>query len=114
MTGAIELSDSEGSVLDPIVSIRCKVTIDPGETAKVNFVTGIAETKASAMELIDKYHDIRMADRVYEPGLDSQPDDLTAAEHHRGGYPAISATCQRYSLSQSNLASQFESSFEKS
>ena len=66
MTGAIELSDSEGSVLDPIVSIRCKVTIDPGETAKVNFITGIAETKASAMALIDKYNDTRMADSVYE------------------------------------------------
>ena len=65
MTGAIELSDSEGDVLDPIVSIRCKVTIDPGETARVNFVTGIAETRAAAMELIDKYHDVGMADRVH-------------------------------------------------
>jgi cyclic beta-1,2-glucan synthetase len=60
-----KLSGSEGSVLDPIVSIRCKITIDPGETVRVNFVTGIAETKASAMELIDKYHDVRMAERVY-------------------------------------------------
>ena len=41
MTGSSKLSNSEGSVLDPIVSIRCKVTIDPGETAMVNFVTGI-------------------------------------------------------------------------
>ena len=65
MTGVIELSDSEGDVLDPIVSIRCKVTIDPGETARVNFITGIAETRAAAMELIDKYHDVRMADRVH-------------------------------------------------
>ncbi len=65
MTGAIELSDSEGSVLDPIVSIRCIVTIDPGETARVNFITGIAETQGSAMELIDKYHDTKLADRVH-------------------------------------------------
>ena len=65
MTDARALSDSEGSVLDPIVSIRCTVTINPRGTARVNFVTGIAETKASAMELIDKYHDVRMADRVY-------------------------------------------------
>ena len=65
MTGAMELSDSEGSVLDPIVSIRCIVTIDPGETARVNFITGMAETRDSAMELIDKYHDTRLADRVH-------------------------------------------------
>jgi len=65
LTESPELSDSEGSVLDPIVAIRCKVTIDSGETARVNFITGIAETRASAMELIDKYHDVRMADRVH-------------------------------------------------
>jgi cyclic beta-1,2-glucan synthetase len=65
LMGSSELSDSEGSVLDPIVAIRCNATVDPGETAKVNFITGIAETRAAAMELIDKYHDARMADRVY-------------------------------------------------
>ena len=64
LMGSSELSDSEGSVLDPIVAIRCVVTIYPGETARVNFITGIAETRAAALELIDKYHDVRMADRV--------------------------------------------------
>ncbi|MDP0995312.1 hypothetical protein, partial [Klebsiella pneumoniae] len=57
LTGPSELSDSEGPVLDPIVAIRCNFTIDPGELARVNFITGIAETRADAMELIDKYHD---------------------------------------------------------
>lgn len=65
MTGVEELSDSEGSVLDPIVSIRCIVTIDPGETSRVNFITGMAETRAGAIELIDKYRDMRMAERVH-------------------------------------------------
>lgn len=65
MTGVEELSDSEGSVLDPIVSIRCIVTIDPGETSQVNFITGMAETRAGAIELIDKYRDMRMAERVH-------------------------------------------------
>ena len=64
LTVSSALSDSEGSVLDPIVAIRCNVTINPGETARVNFITGIAETRAAAVELIDKYHDVRMAERV--------------------------------------------------
>jgi cyclic beta-1,2-glucan synthetase len=64
LTVSSALSDSEGSVLDPIVAIRCNVTINPGETARVNFITGIAETRAAAMDLIDKYHDVRMAERV--------------------------------------------------
>jgi len=65
MTGAIGLSNSDGFVLDPIVSIRCIVTIDPGETCRVNFITGIAETQEQAIELIDKYRDVRMAKRVH-------------------------------------------------
>ena len=65
LTGTSELSDSQGPVLDPIVAIRCNVTIDPGEMIRVNFITGMAETRADAMELIDKYHDMHMADRVY-------------------------------------------------
>ena len=64
MTASSALSGSDGSVLDPIVAIRCTVTINPGETSRVNFITGIAETREAALELIDKYHDVRMAERV--------------------------------------------------
>ncbi len=91
LTGSSELSDSEGSVLDPIVAIRCSVTIDPGETARVNFITGIAETRAAAMDLIDKYQDVRMADRVYDLAwthnqmimqqLNIAEDDIQLYEH---------------------------------
>ena len=35
------LSNSEGSVLDPIVAIRCTVTIEPEETAVVDVVSGV-------------------------------------------------------------------------
>jgi len=65
MTGAIGLSNTDGFVLDPIVSIRCIVTIEPGETCRVNFITGMAETQEQASELIDKYSDLRMAKRVH-------------------------------------------------
>ncbi|MCX6678148.1 MAG: cyclic beta 1-2 glucan synthetase [Methanothrix sp.] len=65
VTRVIELSDSEGFVSDPIVSIRCIVTIDPGETCRVNFITGMAETQERAIELIDKYSDVHMAERVH-------------------------------------------------
>lgn len=58
------LSDSDGPVLDPIVAIRCSMAMEPGETARLNFITGIAETRDAAQKLIDKYQDIRMAERV--------------------------------------------------
>lgn len=60
------LSDSEGSVLDPIVSIRYRITLEPEESVTINMVTGIGETRAEALSLVEKYHDRRLADRVFD------------------------------------------------
>ncbi len=59
------LSGSEGSVLDPIVSIRYRITLDAEETATVNIVSGIGETRDAALSLVEKYQDRRLADRVF-------------------------------------------------
>ncbi|PYS02174.1 MAG: cyclic beta 1-2 glucan synthetase, partial [Acidobacteria bacterium] len=59
------LSGSEGSVLDPIVAIRCRVTLDPEETVSINVVSGVGETRDLCMELVDKYQDPRFADRTF-------------------------------------------------
>ena len=61
-----ELSDREGSVGDPIVAIRCAVTVEPDETIRVDFVTGAADTRDAALALIEKYQDGKMADRVID------------------------------------------------
>jgi cyclic beta-1,2-glucan synthetase len=63
-TGA--LSGSEGSVLDPIVAIRCRITLDPAESATINMVSGIGETRDAASSLVEKYQDRRLADRVFD------------------------------------------------
>ncbi len=60
------LSDSEGAVLDPIVSIRGTVRIEPNGMARMDFVTGVAETREAAAALIERYHDPRLTDRVFE------------------------------------------------
>jgi cellobiose phosphorylase len=59
------LSDTEGSVLDPIVSIRCRVKLDAGESVTIDIVSGISETRDKALGLAEKYHDRRLADRVF-------------------------------------------------
>jgi cyclic beta-1,2-glucan synthetase len=59
------LSDTEGSVLDPIVSIRCRVKLDAGESVTIDIVSGISETRDKALGLAEKYHDHRLADRVF-------------------------------------------------
>ena len=66
ISGSAELSDSQGSVLDPIVAIRHRITIDPDETATVNIVTGVGETRDVCMGLIEKHQDRRLADRVFD------------------------------------------------
>jgi len=60
------LTDSQGSVLDPIVAIRRTVAILPEESAQIDIVTGIAETRDQALSLAEKYHDRFLAARVFD------------------------------------------------
>jgi len=60
------LSDTAGPVLDPVVAIRCRVTLEPEQAITVNIVTGIGETRAAAAALVGKYQDQRLAERVFE------------------------------------------------
>jgi cellobiose phosphorylase len=66
MSDSTPLSGSEGSVLDPVVSIRHRVTLNPGETTTVNIVTGMGDTREICLGLVDKYQDRRLADRVFD------------------------------------------------
>jgi cyclic beta-1,2-glucan synthetase len=66
MSDPSRLSDSEGSVLDPIVAIRYQITIDPERAATIVIVTGIAETRDACMYLVEKYEDRHLADRVFD------------------------------------------------
>jgi cellobiose phosphorylase len=60
------LSGSQGSVLDPIVAIRYHITLEPEETATVDMIMGITENREAALDLIDKYHDRRLANRIFK------------------------------------------------
>jgi cellobiose phosphorylase len=66
LNGSAALSGSQGSVLDPIAAIRCRITLDPDESATIDIVSGIGETRYTALALVDKYQDRRIADRVLE------------------------------------------------
>jgi cyclic beta-1,2-glucan synthetase len=66
MAGDGPLSNSQGPVLDPIVAIRCAITLKPGQVAVVDMVTGIAFSRADGVGLIEKYRDRRLADRVFD------------------------------------------------
>lgn len=60
------LSGSEGSVLDPAIAVRRRLRIPAGESVIIDCVTGAAETRDAAVHLVDRYHDQRLADRLFE------------------------------------------------
>ena len=60
------LSGSEGSVLDPIVSIRYRIALEPLEAVTVDMIFGIGASRESCVTLVDKYQDKNLADRVLD------------------------------------------------
>jgi cyclic beta-1,2-glucan synthetase len=66
MSASGALSGSQGSVLDPIVAVRHRVILDPEQSATVNVVSGVGETRDICMGLVEKYQDRRLASRVFD------------------------------------------------
>jgi cyclic beta-1,2-glucan synthetase len=60
------LSNTQGAVLDPIVAIRYRFTIDPHDAVTIDMVMGIADNKESCMSLVEKYQDRPLTDRAFE------------------------------------------------
>jgi cellobiose phosphorylase len=53
-------------VLDPVVAIRCRITLAPEQSASVDLVYGIGDSRDNGPGLVEKYQDRRLADRVFE------------------------------------------------
>lgn len=58
------LSNTVGSVLDPIVSLRTRVRLEPGALAHVTYSTLIAPTREDTLNLADKIRDVTTFERV--------------------------------------------------
>ena len=66
LQNSLPLSNSEGSVLDPVAAIRRTFRLEPKESATVTLVSGIAPTREEITGLIEKYQDQTIADRCFE------------------------------------------------
>jgi cellobiose phosphorylase len=60
------LSNTDGSVLDPIVAIRRTITIPADESATMQIISGVAESREAALALLDKYCDRHFVERAFE------------------------------------------------
>lgn len=70
------LSGTTGAVLDPIVALRTRVHLAPGQSANVAFTTLIATSRQAAFELADRYHDPHAAQRALDLAWSSTQIEL--------------------------------------
>ena len=62
--GGGALSNTVGTVLDPVFALRQRVRIAPGQVARVAFWTIVASTREALLDLIDQHHDRNAFDRA--------------------------------------------------
>lgn len=65
MQGDHALSNTQGAVLDPVVAIRYRVIIKPEQTATVDMILGVGETRAVCSNMLEKYHDRHLRNRAF-------------------------------------------------
>ncbi|NQX01573.1 cyclic beta 1-2 glucan synthetase, partial [bacterium] len=66
MQGAGRLSNTVGSVLDPVVSLRRTVTLPAQGSVIIDLVLGMTATRETAMAHVEKYQSLHMVDRAFD------------------------------------------------
>lgn len=65
--GSIQaLGNTQGFVLDPILSLRHSLTLEPGQEVHVSQVLAVGETREQVLGLMDKYRDPHVIDRTID------------------------------------------------
>lgn len=57
LSGEQRLTNTTGTVLDPVFSLRHRLEVAPGKIARVAFWTVVAASREALLDLIDKHHD---------------------------------------------------------
>ncbi|HZM06389.1 MAG TPA: glucoamylase family protein [Candidatus Saccharimonadales bacterium] len=60
------LSNSQGSVLDPVMAIRRTIKLAPDESIRIDSIYGAHENREGVLNLLQKYRDSALAGRVLE------------------------------------------------
>lgn len=90
MAGA-PLSGTTGAVLDPVFSIRRRITVPPGGMARVSFWTLAASTPEALLDLVDRHRDPSAFERAATLSWTQAQVQL----RHLGVTPAAAADFQR-------------------
>lgn len=60
----LPLSNTAGTVLDPVFALRRRVRVAPGKTVRIAFWTVVASSRGDVLDLADKHHDATAFDRA--------------------------------------------------
>ncbi|HET6545695.1 MAG TPA: cyclic beta 1-2 glucan synthetase [Rhodanobacteraceae bacterium] len=82
----VALSGSDGAVLDPVVAIRCRFTLEPRSSASFDLLTGAGESRAACLALLEGYRTAQAADRIFDSA-----EALGDAFLHRLGFDRTEA-----------------------
>jgi cyclic beta-1,2-glucan synthetase len=85
------LSNTVGTVLDPVFALRRRVRIAPGATARIAYWTMVASTREAVLDLADKHRDITAFERAATLAWTQAQVQL----HHLGIDPGEAGLFQR-------------------
>ncbi|MDP4145840.1 MAG: glucoamylase family protein [Bacillota bacterium] len=60
------LTNTVGAVLDPIISIRRRIKLEPGSSCKIYYVTAITDSREEVLSIARKYNDLQNTKRIFE------------------------------------------------
>lgn len=60
------LSNTVGAVLDPVMSLRRRVKIEPGHSVRISYTLAATGNRQNALLLADKYRDPKAIERAFE------------------------------------------------
>ncbi|MDQ7094981.1 glucoamylase family protein [Desulfosporosinus sp. PR] len=98
------LSNTVGAVLDPIMSLRQRVRVAPGQTARVSFSVGYADNQEEIIRISEKYRDPLSVNRAFELAwthckMELRHLNLTAGQANEGlslgGHLLYLSPCRR-------------------
>lgn len=72
MCDGAALSGTDGSVLDPIMAIRCPFGLDPGSSIRFTYVMGVADSREAALALMEKYRTQSVVDSCFQAAMSAQ------------------------------------------
>jgi cellobiose phosphorylase len=72
----VRLSRTTGPVLDPIFSLRRRVRLAPGGSARIAFVTGAADTREAAIRIAEQFRTAQATDSAFDGAHSRCQDEL--------------------------------------